>query len=232
MTESALTLSTAAGEVEVDRATVAAIRFSPAVRAAVPAERGTALVGLLDGTLLLVEQWTAQQEVLTLNLPGQAKWTGDSAAVCFVQPLKGKAKYLSDLPVESFVHLPYLSLAWPYQKDRSVGGGRLRGGGRLYAKGIGLHSTSRLTYKVPKTARRFQALAAIDDQAGMRGSVVFRVFLDGKEAFKSGPVRGGDTPLPIDLELGNARQLSLIVDFGERGDEMDHADWLDARLVE
>jgi hypothetical protein len=28
------------------------------------------------------------------------------------------------------------------------------------------------------------------------------------------------------------KRLSLIVDFGERGDELDHADWLDARLLD
>jgi hypothetical protein len=38
--------------------------------------------------------------------------------------------------------------------------------------------------------------------------------------------------VPISVDIGGAKQVSLVVDFAERGDEQDHADWLDARFVE
>jgi hypothetical protein len=43
-------------------------------------------------------------------------------------------------------------------------------------------------------------------------------------------MRGGDDPRPISLPLDGATELSLVVDYADRGDERDHADWVDARL--
>jgi hypothetical protein len=43
-------------------------------------------------------------------------------------------------------------------------------------------------------------------------------------------IRGGDAPVPISVPLGDAKGLALVVDYADRGDELDHADWLDARL--
>jgi hypothetical protein len=39
-------------------------------------------------------------------------------------------------------------------------------------------------------------------------------------------------PTPISVDVRGGKRLSLIVDFAERGDELDHADWLNARLVQ
>ena len=76
---------------------------------------------------------------------------------------------------------------------------------------------------------------ALDDAAKGRGSVVFGVYLlrDGKwaEAYKSGIVRGGESPQPVSVDLRGAQGLTLTVDYADRGDELDYADWLDARLV-
>jgi hypothetical protein len=73
--------------------------------------------------------------------------------------------------------------------------------------------------------------AALDDGAGQRGSVVFRVFVDAEQKYASPILRGGDAPLPIAVAIpSTAKSLSLIVDFAERGDELDYANWLYARL--
>jgi hypothetical protein len=148
----------------------------------------------------------------------------------FLQPLSGRAMYLTQLKPVEYRHVPYLSIAWPYGTDRNVQGGFLRVGGRLYLKGIGLHSAARLSYELPPGVKRFQAEAAIDDAAA-EGSVRFRVFLDGKEKFASPTVRGGMAPVPIDVELSGGKRLDLVVDFADRADVQDHADWLEARLI-
>ena len=77
---------------------------------------------------------------------------------------------------------------------------------------------------------------ALDDSAGTRGSVIYRVFLereagDWQSAYESPIVRGGEPPLPLSLDVTGALRLALIVDFADRGDELDHANWLNARLV-
>ncbi len=107
--------------------------------------------------------------------------------------------------------------------------------GQRYLKGIGMHSASRITYRLDGKFRRFDALAAIDDSADKKGSVTFGVYVsrDGqwKSAYTSDIVRGGDPPKPVSVDVDGAQALTLTVDFADRGDELDHADWLDARLV-
>jgi len=78
---------------------------------------------------------------------------------------------------------------------------------------------------------RFEAEIAIDDVTAGRGSVRFRVFVDGEERLTSEPVRGGERPVPIRVDLDGAERLDLIVDYAERAAVLDRADWLDARLI-
>jgi hypothetical protein len=114
-------------------------------------------------------------------------------------------------------------------------GESLTAGGQQYLKGIGMHSAARLTYLLDGKYRRFEATAALDDSAQNRGSSTFGVYLlrDGawKQAAVSDVVRGGDPPEPLSVDVRGAEMLTLTVDFADRGDELDHADWLDARLI-
>jgi len=97
-----------------------------------------------------------------------------------------------------------------------------------------MHSASRLTYNLPPGFHRFAAQVAIDDSTDGRGSVIFQVFLRraGKLqlALTTPIVQGKEAPLPISVELGNAKQIVLVVKHADRGDQSDHANWLDARL--
>ena len=70
----------------------------------------------------------------------------------------------------------------------------------------------------------------IDTAAG-QGSVRFRIFVDGKPKFTSDTLRGGDPPLPISIDISDANRIDLLVDFADRADQWDHADWLNARFV-
>jgi hypothetical protein len=100
-----------------------------------------------------------------------------------------------------------------------------------------MHSTSRLAYDV-SVYRRFEAELAIDESAGRRGSAIYKVLLYGAgaapaawtTAYESPVLRGGAAPVPVSLELGGATRLALIVEFADRGDELDLANWLGARL--
>ena len=78
-------------------------------------------------------------------------------------------------------------------------------------------------------------MVAVDDSAGKKGSVTFGVYVlrEGKwtPAYTSEVVRGGEPPRPASADVRGAESLALTVDFADRGDELDHADWIDARLV-
>jgi len=152
-----------------------------------------------------------------------------------IQPLGGRVTYLSDLEPAAYRHVPYLKLAWPFHADRNAEGGPLRAGGQTYIKGLGMHSPSRLTYRLDGKQQRFQAQVAVDESAGRDGSVRALVYvLDGqqwKQAFASDTIRGGDKPLDVSVDVSGARAITLVVDPADRGDQRDLANWLDARLI-
>src|SRR5207302_7672261 len=135
-----------------------------------------------------------------------------------------------------YKYVPLLSATWPYYADRNVRGTHLRSGGRLCLKGLGMHSGGALTLALPGAFRRFEAEIALDDSVGQRGSVVFEVKVYGRKdgrvavlrTFTSETIRGNAPPAPISVDLEGAVGLSLGVLFAERGDELDHANWLNA----
>jgi hypothetical protein len=185
---------------------------------------------IFANALQVAEKGLTVQVANGINLKG-----GEARDVVFIQSLDGPIVYLSDLEGADYRHVPYLKIGWPFTRDRNVLGESIVVRGRRYLKGIGMHSASRLTYRFDKGYQRFDAAVAIDDSAKGRGSVQFGVYLlrGGKwdEAYKSEMVRGNEAPQPISVDLKGASGLTLTVDYADRGDELDHAVWLDARLV-
>jgi hypothetical protein len=221
----------AVGKLSLETARILALAFDPSLLQSPRAKGLRQIVGFGDGTRLLATSFSASAGKAQLTLPGGQKQEAPLEQIVFLQTMGGQADYLSDLKPTGYKHVPFLELPWSYQLDRNVQGTPLRSGGRLWLKGVGMHSASRLTFPLDGRHKRFAAEAAIDDLAGPRGSVVFRIFVDAEQKFASPIVRGGDAPLAIAIDLPpQAKSLSLIVDFAQRGDELDYANWLNARL--
>jgi len=214
---------------------VVAVVFNPALRAATSGSSLRAWVGLDDGTRLLVERLLVDGATLRLARCGASRdaqpWSTEARRCVFAQPLGGRAVYLSDCGADGYRHIPFLDLSWPYRNDRNVLGRPLRVAGQTHLKGLGVHSSARLTYTLDEPFDRFEATAALDDAAGTGGSVRFHVFVDRRRLFSSELVRGGQRPVDVRVDLAGAKRLDLVVDFGERADVLDYADWLDARLI-
>jgi hypothetical protein len=156
--------------------------------------------------------------------------------VVMLQSLRAQVTYVSDLAVLGYKHIPFLDTSWSYQLDRSVSGGRLRHAGQVWTKGVGMHSSSRLAVETRGQFQQLHAELAIDQFAAQQGSVVFRVYVQDAAsrwslAYESGVVRGGDPLVPIRVDIRSAVCLALIVDFADRADQWDHANWLNARLI-
>lgn len=199
------------------------------------------LVGLREGSLLRVDSLQGQGKRVELTfIDGSQTVELEVADIVFLQSLSESMVYLSDLEPLGYRHVPYLDIPWPLARDRSCLGKPLTVGNKRYPKGLGMHTASRVTYEVPKRNqadgqyRRFVALLALDEHAGRRGSVVFRVYLEQngewRLAHTSPILRGGEAPVPLSLPLGDAERIALIADYADRGDERDYANWLDARL--
>ncbi len=219
------------GPVESTLDSVAAILFDPALAAQHKRPDQYIQVGLRDGSLLACESFTQSDLLATVHVAGCPAWQVERRAVEYLAPHGRRAVYLSQLEPVSYRHVPFLELTWNHRLDRSVGGSWLRAGGRWHPHGIGMHTASRLTFALPQGVRRLDAWVAVDDEVGAGGSVVFRVFVDSQQRFASEVVRGGERPTPVSVDCTEGKLLSLVVDFADRGDQLDHADWLDARLV-
>lgn len=216
--------------IETDR--IAALAFDSALAARPPSGAARTLIGLTDGSRFPVSRLAVAGDKAEFTPGDGAGWSVPSTQLVFLQPLSGSTKYLSDRTAETYKHLPFLTQSWLYRNDANVLGTQLRAGGAPYAKGIGMHSAARLTYRLEPKDNRFEADVALDDHVGRGGAAVAAVYVDGKLAWKSECLRGGMPPVPVHVETRGGKLLSLIVEFAERGDELDRVNWLDARLVE
>jgi hypothetical protein len=231
-----LTFKTNAGTVKLPVSRVDGVSLQVRRDPSLKEWENTTLVGLRDGSLIYANEVVAIEKELKLEIGKSVTLAGgDVGDVVFLQPRSGRVDYLSDLEPADYRHVPYLSVDWTYKRDRNVLGEPLVVGGNRYLKGIGMHSAGRLSYRLGGKFSRFDAAVAMDDSAKDRGSAMFGVYVlrDGKisEAYKSGIVRGGEAPQAVSVDLTGAQGLTLTVDFADRGDELDRADWLDARLI-
>jgi hypothetical protein len=198
------------------------------------------LLGFRDGSVVRATQATLNDGRLRLTTAGGLRLSSLAQIdmqyeTKLVQTIEGGVTYLSDLVPVGYRHQPFLALARPLGVNRCVTGGQLRAQGLIFDKGLGMTSASRVAYRLDGQYQRIAAQLAIDDRAGQGGSVIFRVFTrtrqDGwREAYASPMVRGGETPLPISVGVGEAESMALVVEYADRVDELDYANWLDARL--
>ena len=116
-------------------------------------------------------------------------------------------------------------------KNKSVDGHPLKIGGKEFATGVGTHASSLLVVDLKQAAVKFMASVGVDDEKNKAGSVVFVVTVDGKEAFNSGVMRGGEAAKRVDVDLAGAKTMTLAVTDGGDGIDSDHADWAAAEIV-
>ena len=223
---------------------VIALALAEETPAAAHPEGNSAYVAFRDGTCLEALAAEDRDGQMVLQLNGDLSLVADANQffdqITLVQPLHSGSVYLSALKPASYRHVPLLDVNWPLGRDQSVSGGLLRSGGHVYRRGLGMHSTSRAVYELGGEYRWFAAELALDDETGRDGSVIYRVFLESvangqaatwRLAYESPTVRGGSPSLFMSVDVQNVRRIALVVDFADHGDTLDHANWLNARLV-
>ena len=89
----------------------------------------------------------------------------------------------------------------------------LRIGDRTFKKGLGHHANGEIVVDLRGQFSEFRALVGVQWQGGNKGSVVFRVEVDGDIAFESGPTAASDLDDPSELSrphlpLANRRAAS------------------------
>jgi len=123
------------------------------------------------------------------------------------------------------------------QARRSISGAPLSIGGQRFERGVGIHPSDRDEKKaeirvlLPLTDGTFTAQVGINDSQSRGGHAEFIVYLDEKEVWRSGFMRGGQAAKLCEIPFTKENQLlQLIVDAGPEGYANDHTDWADAKL--
>jgi len=117
------------------------------------------------------------------------------------------------------------------QNDKSITGSPLTIAGQQYEKGLGTHAPGEMVFKLDQKITQFTADVGVDDggDAG-HGSVVFKVVLDGREAFDSDLMKSGQPAKHIALDVSGVSELRLLTTDGGDGVQGDHADWANAAV--
>jgi hypothetical protein len=114
----------------------------------------------------------------------------------------------------------------------NVAGGPLSIGKTRYEDGIGAHATSFIEYPLNRQFDRFEVTVGIDGSTEGRGSVVFRIFVDGQNKADSGVLNGFTLAKTLTIDkLGKADRLILSVTDAGDGDKHDLANWIDGKLI-
>ncbi len=210
--------------------------------------------GIVSGTL---KAWKDQGLSIETRLCGELSVSTENLGTILFK--NGRFLYLSDLTPEKVEEHSYFRSAdeteeeqsdylFGYQVDRAQGGGALRMQGKEYAKGLGVHAISRLTYELSGQYKSFSALIGIDDSAGPMASLVFELEVDGKpQALKiwesslkaspvkkqedSGIMKKGDAPFYIEADIMGAKSITLIVRAADNADVDDRANWVNVKVV-
>ena len=104
-------------------------------------------------------------------------------------------------------------------------------GEKTYARGLGHHANGEIVIDLGGRYSRFRASVGVQWQGGRKGSVIFRVLVDSKTEFQTGPMSDNDPARQINVSLVGARELRLKADDAGNGISCDMANWVEAHLV-
>ncbi|MGV3616041.1 MAG: NPCBM/NEW2 domain-containing protein [Fimbriimonas sp.] len=148
----------------------------------------------------------------------------------FLSHLLGQDNSAAAIAIET-LDLSVINQDWGEpRKGRSVEGKPLKIGGRTFTSGLGTHAGSSFLIEL-NGASSFTASVGVDDETDGKGSVRFRVYLDGKLVAETTPMKGGGKPQKVDVNLKGAKRMRLVVDDAGDGIDHDHADWAEAVIV-
>ena len=113
--------------------------------------------------------------------------------------------------------------------NKTVGGAGMSIAGTKFQRGFGTHSIGKICIALKGGSDRFTAKVGIDDEVGAgRGTVEFRVSVDGKLVWASGIMKCGDPAKMVDVNLKGVKQMILSVSDSGDNYNFDHSDWADA----
>lgn len=212
------------------------VAFNPSLARARKPKGPSAHLVLRDGTRLDVTGATIEAETLRARTLFGQSIEVPVADLVSLSAVRGKATLLGELKPKKVESGGFLGPVWPWAADRTVRGDPLRlltpQGEGTFDRGLGTHPRTTLTYTLDGKYRRFEALVGLDPVSGKRGQAAVRILVDGKEhAHPKLPTLSAGLAIPVSVDVRNAKELVLVVDFGPTGDVQADVNWANARLV-
>ncbi|MDB5294626.1 MAG: hypothetical protein JWO31_609 [Phycisphaerales bacterium] len=235
LTAGQLTIKTDAGDAPVPFASLATVSFA----AVAPAGGGAKpkplfRVRLDEGSTLSASAVRLAGDAVEATVGGEVK-SLKLARVVGVEQVNGPVAFLSNLPPSANQYTPYLGSDQRFvaRMNADFDGDPIRFGNRTYSRAIATHAYAKLNWPLDGSYAAFRTRYAMDERAGQGGGgdVTVRVLLDDKVVHEQANVRTGRLSPPVVVDLGNAKSLTLEVDFGRLMDSNDRLNWLEPALL-
>lgn len=101
--------------------------------------------------------------------------------------------------------------------------------GQAFAKGLYAHAASRYVYTLDGRWKSFVSTIGLRDGAGAEPSARFIILGDGKELFRSGPLREG-AKQEVSVDVTGVKQLELLTESAEQNNRACWALWAEPSL--
>lgn len=139
---------------------------------------------------------------------------------------KNKQIWLDDLGIKSFSEgIPAVL------PKTNASGDSIRMNGKYFKHGVGVSSTSVLSFFLDGHATEFSAIVGVDDKGVKDLPLKFYVIGDRKILFESGEMKLGDEPKPVKVNLEGIKRLGLLVIIEEKGFNRSYSNWANAQFV-
>ena len=232
--------------VPVKRTKIAAMVFYQARQPSLP--EAVCELSLIDGSRIVASDVSLREGRLHVTTPAGVELETPLEHVMRADFSAGKIAYLSDMKPSEVRWTPGLgvpeggaSARSQPRSDQTFSGSplsllwkddvaRSRRDVRTYAKGLAVRSRTEITYRLPAGMKRFITVAGMDPDDSGHGNVRLEVRGDDRVLWE-GVIEAGQVPVEIDVELGSARRLHLLVDYGEHLDFGDRLHLVEARVT-
>lgn len=229
VTPTAVVVKTAEGPGDVPAESIAVVTFAATDKPADRTEAGFR-IRVEDGSWLDVDSLTVQDNTVTVAFAGDAERKVDLGKLLAIEQTNGPVAWLSSRTPSENVDTPYLDATWPARMDRSVTGEPIKFGNKVYAHGIGVHSHSKITWPLDGSYKTFRTQYAVDGKLP-RADVDVRILLDDKVVHEVKNFRAGTLAPVFQVDLGNAKSITLEVGFGGGYDVQDRFLWIEPALL-
>ena len=150
--------------------------------------------------------------------------------VVSIEQVNGPVVWLAGRTPTASEQTPFLDIQFPPRMNRTVQGKPIVFAGQSYPHGIGVHSRTVITWPIEDGDKRFRTRFAIDGPLPY-ANVTVRVLLDGKPAFEKQDVTAGDMSDVVEIDLKQAKTITLEVDYGKGYDVQDRLNWIEPAIL-